>query len=97
MNKYGLKISELAISDLNEIWVYIAQDSPKAADRSINNLYDTCYKLTTQPRTGRLREELLPGVRSITYKKYIIFYRIRKLDIEIIRILHGARDLRAAL
>jgi toxin ParE1/3/4 len=93
LNKYALIISEPAISDLNEIWMFIAQDNPVNADIFINKLYDECEKLTMQPRVGRSREELLPDLRSIAYKNYIIFYRINGEYIEMVRILHGARDI----
>jgi len=56
-----VEFHDLAENDLTEIWLYIAQDSPEAADRFIDRLYvyDTCHKtLGPSPEIGRARPEL---------------------------------------
>jgi toxin ParE1/3/4 len=42
---------------------------------------------------GRAREELLPGIRSFPFERYVVFYRVVKKTVEIVRLLHGARDI----
>jgi toxin ParE1/3/4 len=42
---------------------------------------------------GRSREELAAGLRSIVLKPYVVFYRPLDDGIELIRILHGKRDV----
>lgn len=42
---------------------------------------------------GRLRDELTEGLRSFPVGRYVIFYRIVQDGVEIVRVLHGARDL----
>ena len=42
---------------------------------------------------GRRREELAPGLRSILQGSYVIFYRLTEERIEIVRVLHVARDI----
>jgi toxin ParE1/3/4 len=42
---------------------------------------------------GRSREELAPGLRSFLVKQYVIFYRVIPEGIEVIRVLHGSRDM----
>ena len=44
---------------------------------------------------GRMREELRPQIRSLAVPPYIVFYRPQPDVIEIIRVLHGARDIDA--
>jgi len=44
---------------------------------------------------GRLRDELADGLRSFPVGRYVIFYRPIPKGIEIVRVLHGARDLDA--
>lgn len=44
---------------------------------------------------GRLRGELATGLRSFPVGRYVIFYRALSNGIEIVRVLHGARDLSA--
>ena len=85
-------ISDRATSDLDEIWLYIAQDNPDAADKFIGELASRFPKLASMPQMGRLREELSPGLRSFPIGRHIIFYRPNKDGVEIVRVLHGARD-----
>ncbi len=42
---------------------------------------------------GRRREELAPALRSFPAGNYVIFYRPVREAIQIIRVLHGARDI----
>lgn len=49
--------------------------------------------LARSPELGRPRVELAPGLRSFPVAPYVIFYRITSRGIEIIRILHGSRDI----
>ena len=46
-----------------------------------------------QPGSGRYREELASGIQSFPFGRYIIFYRAVTSAIEIVRVLHGARDI----
>jgi toxin ParE1/3/4 len=87
------RISDTARSDLDEIWLYIAEDNIEAADRFIQQIVLRFPKLVARPDLGRRREELLPRLRSYPVGRYVIFYRPFDNGVEIIRVLHGARDL----
>jgi len=50
--------------------------------------------LAENPLAGRVREELAPDVRSFPVGNYLLFYRPTQNGVELIRVLHGARDLR---
>ena len=91
-----LLISSLAIADLQEIWQYIAQDSVEAADRVLDGLEQTFAQLLDAPLLGRSREELSPLLRSLVSGRYVIFYVSSEGQIEIARVLHGARDVQSA-
>jgi toxin ParE1/3/4 len=82
-----------AEADLVDIWIYIAADSPAAAERVIRRLEAAEGRLAQFPEMAPLREELLPGVRAWAVGEYLIFYRVDPDAVEILRILHGARDL----
>jgi toxin ParE1/3/4 len=86
-------ISDQAILDLEEIWQYIGNDNPVAADEQIERIYEQCLLLKDNPEIGRKREELYNGLRSIVVSKYILFYRIKNEVLEIVRILSGYRDI----
>ena len=68
-----------AKADLVEIGSYIALDSERQAAR--------------MPRIYKTRDDLLPGLRSVGLGKYLILFRIVPNGIEVLHIVHGARDL----
>ena len=85
----------LAETDILEIWDYIADDSLAAADRWVDRLDEQLRVLATQPMMGRARDELAPGVRSFPFGRYVIFYVPLDDGIDVVRVLHGARDIHA--
>ena len=84
-----------AKTDAAEIWAYIAEDSPPAADRLLDRFDRLIAKLSSQPLLGKSVEELAPNLRFIPLGSYLIFYRAIEDGVEIIRILHSARDVTA--
>jgi toxin ParE1/3/4 len=62
MSQYLL--SDTARTDLAEIWFYIAQDNPDAADKFMRALVSRFPLLAAMPEMGRQREELAPRLRS---------------------------------
>ena len=82
-----------AESDLDDIWDYIANDSPLNADRFLEQLYRKCISISELEGIGRRRDELADGLLSIPHKRYIIFFVREELLVSIVRILRGSRDL----
>ena len=91
--KRQLKLAQQAKDDLVEIWLYIAAGSPSTADKFIDYVYEQCEHLLTSSEIGRTRDELLPGIRSLPVKRYLVFYRVTNDAIEIVRVLSGYRDI----
>jgi toxin ParE1/3/4 len=91
MNQF--QVSDAARGDLDEIWFYIAGDNPGHADKLIRSVTSRFPTLASIPEIGRLREELAPRLRSFAVGNYVIFYRVIENGVEIVRVLHGARDL----
>jgi toxin ParE1/3/4 len=87
------ELSGPAQRDLREISDYIASDRPSAAIRVVDALRSKCQDLAEMPGMGRQRDELSPGVRSFPVLPYIVFYRESDTGIQVLRILHGARDI----
>ena len=52
-----------AESDLDEIWLYIAQDNPHNADRFLDRLQERCWALADFPQMGTSRDDLKAGLR----------------------------------
>jgi toxin ParE1/3/4 len=88
-------VTPRASSDLTEIWGYIAEDSVANADLFIDKLHKTIQVLANQPGAGRRRDELASGILSFPIGRYIVFYRSKGNTIEIVRVLHGSRDIQA--
>lgn len=87
------EISKEAIRDLDEIWDFIAKDSVRAADRFVDQLFEKCCEIARFEGVGRRRDELIPGMESLAFKKYLIFFRRTDGRVQIIRILSGYRDI----
>ncbi len=85
----------LAETDILEIWDYIADDSLAAADRWVDQVDKQFRVLATQPMMGRARDELAPGVRSFPFGRYVVFYVPLDDGIDVVRVLHSARDIDA--
>jgi toxin ParE1/3/4 len=88
-----VKIAASAQADLDEIWLFIANDSPRAADRFHDLLHSKFVALAKQPLMGRARDELCAGLRSFPVGSYVIYYCDTPKLLEIARVLHGALDL----
>jgi len=82
-----------AENDLDEIWLYIAQDNPYYADKLLDEIEETSRKLARFPNMGRNRDELHLGLQSFPVGMYLIFYMPISGGINIIRVLHGMRDI----
>ena len=89
----------VAEEDLTEVYLYIGADSPEAAERLLDAVGDAVAFLLENPHAGSPREFLTSrahGVRSWAtpgFPNHLIFYKANGDDIEVIRFLHGARDL----
>jgi len=87
-----------ALADLEEIGDWIAQDNPGRADSFIAELRKVCATLATRARRYPVAFSRPGGeVRKRTSGNYLIFYRIAHGEVQVLRILHGARDWAALL
>ena len=85
-----------AKADLSDIWQFMAEDSDDQADAFIDLIDQKFQLLAQQSGLGRRREELAEGLRSFPVGRYIIFYLLIPGGVQIVRLLHGARDIEAA-
>lgn len=86
-----------AEEDLIEIWTFIAQDDMAAADRLLERIDEVCGLLVENPQLGPARPDLRPELRYMSVARYLILYRITSKAVEIVRVVHGARDLPSLL
>lgn len=87
------RLTAEARSDLDEIWLYVAQSgSPGTADGVIDGITEAFLLIARMPEAGRRRDDLLPGVRSFPMRQHVIYYTRRESTVVVLRVLHGARD-----
>jgi len=85
-----------ANSDLREILLDIAEENPAAAERLRMEIYETLHHLGKSPGMGHYHEELLDRrYRFWNWYSYVICYRWDRKPIQIIAVVHGARELSA--
>ena len=82
-----------ARQDLIDIHDYIARDDVEAALRFVQRLEQRCNGMADMPGMGRRREDLAPGLRSVTEGNYVIVYRPLEDGVRILRVLQGSRNL----
>lgn len=87
----------LAAADILDIWDHIAEDSLDQADRWVDRLDEKFRLLATQPLIGRAREDLAVDLLSFPFGRYVIFYTPVHDGIDVVRVLHSARDIDAAI
>ena len=79
--------------DLEEIWFFIAQDDPAAADRWLDTLEERIALLADNPLMGPSRPDIARELRYHPVGNHLILYRVIRDGIEIVRVVHGARHL----
>jgi len=89
------RLSDPAELDLSELWFHVARDSPTAADRLVRRILDTCDMLAQHRFAGELHERFGADARIFTVRPYVVVFRPSDEGIEVMRIVHGARDLEA--
>ncbi len=83
----------LAEHDLVDIWEYHAAFGFDVADRVIDRIKSATVRLADFPLSGRSRPEFGDGARTVNAARYIFMYRVVRERIEIVRVVHGSRDL----
>ena len=95
MESYDVKFLREALDDLEEIVLYIAQNSRQAAMRIHDRIIEKANDLTIFPKRGRLvpdKKMSEMGFRMLGIKPYVAFYRVVERDVFIYRVLHGASN-----
>lgn len=87
------RLTEQAEADLDELWASIAANHPDAADRMVDAILEGSRMHARFPGMGLSREDLRPGLRCFVVSPYVVFYRPVEDTIEVLRVLHGARDI----
>jgi addiction module RelE/StbE family toxin len=81
-----------AQDDLRAVHAYYAERNPSAADRVVGVILNSANGVATFPLLGR--QGVVPGTRerSVTRYPYRIVYHIAGNTIEVLRVIHTARQ-----
>ena len=88
-----VKYSTDAQSDFVDIAGYIALDSENQAIAFVERLRNTADRIALSPRIYRQRDDIAPGLRAAPVGNYLLLFRIIAGGIEVVRAVHGGRDL----
>jgi toxin ParE1/3/4 len=94
----GFRLAIPATRDIEQIWVYIAEDNFLAGRRVRLQILKACRMLAKNPQIGHRRPDLTDKpLRFWPEGRYLIVYDPAPRPIEIVRVLHGARDVARTL
>jgi len=84
-----------AEEDIIEIWFYIAieKGDRNNADTFLKRMDQTFFDLAKNPKIGVRKNEYANALYQFPFGRYLIFYFIINDGIEIVRVLHGARNI----
>ena len=97
--KRRLRRTHQVREDLIAIYAYVYKRSPRAAERVFDAIEASIRALLETPEIGRRwesRDPRLEGMRVVVvtrYPNYLVFFRPVDRDVEIFRVVHGAREL----
>jgi toxin ParE1/3/4 len=98
MKRLPVVLREEAISDLLEIYSYIAEQSglPEQAWRFIERIRARCESIGNVPHGGRSRDDLAPGLRTVPFERStVIAYVVEDDSVRVTNIFYGGRDYEA--
>jgi len=91
-------LTSLADRDLDQIWEYLATDNIRTADRVLLAIENGMRRIARTPGIGHYREELTDRRhRFFLVYSYLIVYRPETDPLQIVRVLHAARDIKNIL
>ena len=83
--------TRLALRDLETIVDYVAKDNAAAATRMAHEIRQRLRLLADHPEIGRPGRIVGTRELMITGTSYIVPYRVRDGEVEIVAVFHGAR------
>lgn len=88
------RLDPRASRDIVRVVEYIAADNVAAALKWREELIDRLILLAKNPYMGERRPDLAVDLRALSFGSYVIYFRPKQNFTEIVRIIHGARDIR---
>ncbi len=98
-----LSVNPQADRDIDVASLYIAQTSEERALRFLDAVAQTFRQLAEMPGLGNRQQFRSPRLQGLRrwhvqlFPAYLIFYRATEEEVEVVRVLHGARDIQAEM
>jgi toxin ParE1/3/4 len=93
----SLRYSPKAKDDLTSIAIYIATDNPQRAYSFVDEIEQRCQLIAKFPKAARRVNSIAGVVRVVSFKRYLVFYQDSHDAIDVLRVLHSARDIDSIL
>ena len=89
--------SKKAVQDLADIWNYtLTEWSERQVDKYYSTLIQACQEIATNKKKGKSYENIAENIRGLLiFRHIILFKRISKTEILVVRILHAQMDLKS--
>ncbi|MGL4514033.1 MAG: type II toxin-antitoxin system RelE/ParE family toxin [Lacipirellulaceae bacterium] len=84
--------SSSCLADLYGIWTYHAEHSVETADRMVTAINDRIDGLSRFPLIGERQPRFGPRTRRTLCRGYVIYYEVADDRVDVLRVVHGARD-----
>lgn len=99
---YTVRFAPSAQQQLNAIEDYIAVASgyPAVAEQFVDDIVAYCESFETFPERGTQRDDLLPGLRTVGYRRRItVAFRVNaaNLSVTILGVFYGGQDFESAV
>jgi toxin ParE1/3/4 len=81
-----------AANQLEDIFDYIAEENPAAAERTVRRIHDAILRTARMPHAGRIGR--VQGSREIAISgtPYLVAYRIVEKSVHVLAVMHGAQE-----
>lgn len=87
-------VAPSAEKDIDDILDYLVAESPPAARQFLDRIEHASVRLGEHPFLGPASQRpQREGLRKLSLEPYVVFYRVTLERVEIIRVLHAARNL----
>lgn len=98
MKRLNVRYRKSASNDLAQIGFHLEEvgASANVVHDYLARLRDACRRIADAPEAGRLRDDLLPGLRTWSFeRRAVITYLIDPLGVRIVNVFHRGRDVEA--
>ncbi|MBL6929569.1 MAG: type II toxin-antitoxin system RelE/ParE family toxin [Rhodospirillales bacterium] len=86
-----LRISDPARKDLQRIGEYTRREWGVAQKRKyLSQIKDGFKEIIDTPGIGASRDDIAAGLRAFPVRKHIVFYRVTRNEVAVVRVLHAS-------